>query len=326
MMGGGVKLGSQVETAQKQYFKVPANLYQPSEIIDQDLYLYYQGQHLLFRPKNLMWSESDRQRLEDFGVKHLFIQCHSTSEHYEFLEKNLSRILLQDTIDSVQKSQVVYETSQAVMSDIFSRPQSTDNVKRSVGLVKNSIDFLKDQDNFLALMKLASTDFSEYTHAIQVSAYSIALAKEVGLKSFNELSAIGIGSILHDIGKTKVPRHILEKKDALDESERREVEKHPEYGYEILQKQRSIPEVAEMIVLQHHERPSGQGYPYRLGSDMICSAKIVAITDCFDCLTSDRPFKPRMKPFEAIQFMRTECADQYDHNILTSFIRVLGIK
>lgn len=314
------------ETEQAGYYSIPVNIYQTDEIIDRDLFLLYQGQYILFRPKNLIWNKEDGNRLSDFGVKNLFIRCESRHEHHQFLESNLAKILDAPLIEKAAKAQIIYDTSTSILGEIFERPNSSENVKRSVSFVKNSIDYLKDKDNFFYLMKMASANFNEYTHAVQVSAYAITLAQHTGMKTFNELSAIGIGSLLHDVGKVKIDRRILEKPGHLDESERREVQKHPEYGYEILHRQRSVPEMAEMIVLQHHERPDGKGYPYRLGSDMAYSAKIVALVDCFDLITSNRPYQPRMKPLDAIEYMRTEVRDDFDQNLLNEFIKVLGTK
>lgn len=330
-MGGGLESAElngreNPERQDVNFYPVPVNLYQPNEIIGQDLFLLYQGQYILYRPKSLIWSKGDTDRLTEFGVKNLYIRCESKAEHHQFLETNLAKILDAPLIDKKEKAQIIYETSTTLLVEIFDRPSSSENVKRSVSFVKNSINYLKDKDNFFYLMRMASSDFNEYTHAVQVSAYSIALAQQSGMRTFNELSAIGIGSLLHDVGKVKIDRKILEKAGKLDESERREVQKHPEYGYEIIHRQRSVPEMAEIIVLQHHERPHGQGYPYRLGIDMTFSAKIVSLVDCFDALTSNRPYQPRMKPMEAIEYMRSQVKDDYDQNLLTTFIKVIGTR
>ncbi len=328
-MGSGVdsaKGKAKADAGAQEYFQIPANFYQADELIDRDIFLYYQGQYLLFRPRNLVWKSEDSERLLQFGVKTLFVKAGSRDEHYLFLESNLSRILDQPKISKTEKTQILYETSQSVVSQIFNRPYSPESVKRSVSLIKNSIDYLKDQDNFQDLMKMASTDFSEYTHAIQTAAYSICLARQAGLSSFNDLSAIGIGSILHDLGKSKIDRKLLEKKEELTEDDLTELRRHPEYGYEILHNTRSIPELAELIVLQHRERPGGKGYPYALGQEISLCARMVSIADCFDSLTSDRPWQARLSPFKAIQMIRGELAHEYDQKLVTEFIRVLGIK
>lgn len=323
---GSLKSAEQKAEGIREYFSVPVSLYQAGDLIDRDLFLFYQGQYLLFRPRNLVWASSDTERLKDFGVSELFIHCRQKEEHYEFLESNIRKVLESNQIDAKRKSKIMFETSQTMMRDVFENHQSPATVKRSVSMVKNSIDFLKDKENFIQLMTMASADFSEYTHAVQVSAYSISLAKQIGMKSFNELSAIGIGALLHDIGKVKVDRRILDKKTYLNADERDEVRKHPQYGYEILKPQKSVPEMAEQIVLQHHERPNGSGYPQNLSEDMLIGAKIVAISDCFDCLTSNRPWQPALKSIEAIQVMLEDCRDEYDLNLMTDFIRILGIK
>lgn len=309
-----------------EYFQIPANFYHSDEIIDRDLFIVYQGQYLLFRPKNLVWKAEDSQRLEQFNIKSLWVQASTRDEHYLFLESNLSRILEQKKISRAEKTQILFETSEQVVGQIFDRPNSPEAVKRSVSLIKNSLDFLKNKENFHELMKFAATDFSEYAHAIQSAAYSIALAQRAGLTSFNDLSAIGVGSILHDLGKSKIDRQILEKEEALSDDERQEIRHHPEYGFEILKKTRAIPELSELIVLQHHERPGGRGYPHGLDTDIVLCAKIVAITDCFDSLTSDRPWVQKLSSFKAIQMMRTDLAVEYDQNLVLEFIKVLGVK
>lgn len=316
----------ELEDAKAKYFAIPINFYQPDEIISRDLYVFYQGQHFLYRPKNLIWNIEDFKRLQEFEVKSLFIRCEDAKEHHQFLETNLSKILDEPKIPGEEKAQILFETSTFVIEDIFSRPSSSENVKRSVGLVKNSLEYLRDRENFFEFMRFASEDFNEYTHAMQVAAYAITLARQCGMKSFNDLSAIGIGSLLHDFGKVKIDKNILNKPGPLTEEERREVQKHPEYGYEILHRQRSIPEMAEVIVLQHHERPQGTGYPYRLGADMMFSAKILSLVDCFDSLTSNRPYKAKMKGIEAIEYMQNEIASDYDQNLMIHFVRMLGRK
>lgn len=310
----------------KVFFSIPVSLYQADELIDRDLYLLYQGDYLLFRPKNMVWTKEDTQRLAEFQVEDLYIKCVEEDQHYKFLEENIRKVLDSRQLDSKRKSMIMYETSETMMKQVFDRANSPSTVKRSVSMVKNSIDFLKDKQNFYDLMSMASANFSEYTHAVQVSAYAITLAKEMGLKSFNELSAIGIGALLHDIGKTKVDSKILGKHDILTEDERFEVRKHPAYGYEILHKQRSVPEMAEHIVLQHHERSNGSGYPYKLGEEMSMAARVVALADCFDSLTSHRPWKNAMSAIDAVKFMSNDCDNDYDRNLLVGFIKVLGIK
>lgn len=310
----------------EEYYSIPVNLYQPDELILQDLYLLYQNQYLLFRPKNLRWTKDNINQLEKFGVRSLYIRCKSKADANQFLETNLSRILSEPKITSAEKAQIIYDTSNTIIEDIYSKPNSPEKVRRSVDFVRNSLDYLKEQENFINLMKMASQDFNEYTHAIQTSAYAVTLARALGMRTFNELAAVGIGSILHDLGKVKVDPRILDKGESLNEDEKTEVQRHPEYGFEMLKRQRSIPEEAEVIVLQHHERPNGKGYPYGLSDDIHLGTQIVSLVDCFDSLTSNRPYKKKLSGLNALRYIREELKDEYNPKLVVEFIKVLGVK
>lgn len=312
--------------AGSKYYQIPANLYQTGERIQEDLYLYYQGQYLLFRPKAFQWKDEDTQKLEGFGVKHLYIQCESESAHHQFLESNLTRIMREPRIPVAQKSKILYEASATMLESIYKNPDSPEALRRSIKIVENSIDFLSKRENFIELMKLATSDFSEYTHAVHTATYATTLTREMGLKTYDQLSAVGIGSLLHDIGKVRIAPDLLGKKDLLSADERKEIEKHPLYGYEIVRKNGSLPELSEKIILMHHERPNGKGYPYRLSGDFLVLAKIVGICDCFDSLTSNRIYQEAKSPLNALKLMQSDLQDEYDQNILTSFIRMLAGK
>jgi len=318
--------GVKPKGARKEYYSIPVNLYQPDELIHRDLYLLYQGEYLLFRPKNLRWNVEDQERLKSFDVSHLFIKCETVEDANAFLESNLARILHEPKIDRTQKAQIIYDTSRSIIEDIFLKPNSSEQLRRSVDFVKNSIDYLKEEEGFYEIMKMASSDFSEYTHALQTSAYAIALARSAGMRTFNELAAIGVGSILHDIGKVKIDARILDKGEHLNPDERREVQKHPQYGFEILRRHRTAPEEAEVIVLQHHERPEGKGYPYGINDELKFSVRVVSLVDCFDSLTSNRTYKKKLSALNAIRLMREDLKDEYDQNLLIEFIKILGIR
>lgn len=314
-----------VDESSFKFFRVPSNLYQPGDLIEEDLYFLYQGNYILYRLKNLPWKVEDRLKLNEFGVSELYIRCPSEKGHHYFLENHLTRILDEPDISSKEKAQILYQTSLTVVQDVFERPDNPDHMRRSIKAVKNSIDFIsKDKSNFFELMNLAQKDFSEYTHALQTAAYAITLARQVGIKTYNHISALGIGSILHDIGKVKIDRRILSKPTALTDAERTIVEMHPELGYEMVHQLGTIPEISEQIILQHHERPKGDGYPRKLkDSEINVLAKVVALCDCFDSLTSDRTFQKAQTPLEAVEFLKGKGSDLYDQKLLIEFIRML---
>lgn len=321
---GGVELLKGADFSEERYFKIPFNIYKPGDLIEEDLYFRYDGKYLLYRLKNLSWKKSDQQQLAEFGIRDLYIQCPSERTHQRFLENNLHRILDEPHIPAREKAEALYSTSISIVEEIFERPQSPETVKRSIGSVKHSIDYLnKDKSHFFELMNLAKKDFSEYTHALHTAAYAITLAKQLGIKAFNQISSLGIGSILHDIGKVKINSALLDKQEALTPEELKEVEKHSQYGYEMIHRLGMVPELSEVIILQHHERPTGRGYPHGISDEIHLLSKIVSLCDCFDLLTSERSYRKALKPIDAIDYLRTEVRDEYDQNLLTSFIAML---
>lgn len=313
-----------VGTEAFEFFRVPASLYRPGDIIEEDLYFLYQGQYVLYRLKNLVWKEDDNQRLREVDIQDLFMKFLSKRDHQKFLEVHLAKVLDAPQVPVSQKAKLLYQTSQSLVEEIFEAPGSSENIKRSMKSIKNTIDFLgKGKENFFELMSLATSNFSEYSHALHTAAYSIAMAHQMGIKSFNQISAIGTAALLHDIGKSRVARSILDKPGPLTADERALVEQHPQFSYEIVKESRSIPEVAELIILQHHERPNGKGYPHGMSQEIHAFSKLVALGDVFDSLTSDRVYQKAMKPLDAIEFLRGDLKEEYDQNLLIDFIRML---
>jgi HD-GYP domain-containing protein (c-di-GMP phosphodiesterase class II) len=130
---------------------------------------------------------------------------------------------------------------------------------------------------------------------------------------------------LHDIGMTKVPSNILDKKEPLNENDWETIKKHPVWGHEKLKKANYESEEATEIVLYHHERFDGNGYPFKKsGNEIPLYAKICAIADTFESLTGGRPFRLPKSPFEALKIMQVEMAREFDPELFRAFIMLLG--
>lgn len=325
LIGMGVgALGAQQAVAGTQFFKIPASLYRPGDLIEEDLYFHYQGQFVLYRLKNLVWKEEDHARLKSFDITELYIHFKDKREHQKFIEEHLAKVVESPRIADKVKAELLYSTSAAIIEDLFASPSSKENIKRSINSVKNTIHFLgRDRKNFFELMNLATSDFSEYTHAIQTAAYAIQLAHQMGIRAFNQVSSIGISALLHDIGKTRIPKEILQKSGPLTDDEYKLVKKHPIFSFEILKESRSTPEICEQIALQHHERLSKTGYPQGLGDEAHIFARILSIADSFDSRTSEKSHRAAVKPLEALELMRGQLAADYDQSLLLEFIKML---
>ncbi len=158
-------------------------------------------------------------------------------------------------------------------------------------------------------------------HSQRVSDYSVAMAEELGL-SPEIRHQIRIGALLHDIGKIGVPDSILSKPDCLTPEEYDEVKKHPVIGANIIKEVRLLQDELPALS-QHHEHMDGKGYPYGLRGDEISPiARIVAVADVFDALTSNRPYRDAMDVETALDILRKEAGDHLDTQYVDTFIEV----
>lgn len=160
-------------------------------------------------------------------------------------------------------------------------------------------------------------------HSDRVNRYSMAIGKKLGL-SKNEMDVLHHGSLLHDIGKIGVYDRILLKPQALNDEEFKVMQEHPEFGAEILKNMKAMKQLIP-IILHHHEKQDGTGYPLGLKGDEIpLGARIVQVADTWDAMASDRPYRRRLTKPEAIERMRSAAGTQLDVHCVEAFLSWLS--
>ena len=165
---------------------------------------------------------------------------------------------------------------------------------------------------------LQARDICTHAHCQRVIYYSLSLGRIMGL-SERELVTLERGVFLHDIGKIHMPDSVLQKPGLLSEAERTVMQQHSSIGYEMLRHNPLLTDAAE-IVLTHHERYNGSGYPMGLrGDDIPLGARICAITDTFDAITSIRPYRSPMSFEEACGYINSERGRHFDPHIVDMF-------
>ena len=167
----------------------------------------------------------------------------------------------------------------------------------------------------------------DYTaiHSMNVCIISLAFARSCGC-SVEQLKTIGMGALLHDIGKMKVPDEILNKPGKLTEQEFEVMKKHPVYGYELLKDDKQVSAESLDIVLSHHEHTNGSGYPNALTEHEIKPlTRIVCIVDVYDAVTSGRVYHNAMTPHDALKNMYNWMPGNFDQELVEIFIKSLGI-
>ncbi|AOT68597.1 HD-GYP domain-containing protein [Geosporobacter ferrireducens] len=186
-------------------------------------------------------------------------------------------------------------------------------------------DLLSNKNIIINLTDLRSADEYTFSHSVNVAVISIVIGKTLGYNQL-KLRDLGIGALLHDIGKTEIPLSILNKPGKLESDEIEIMRKHTVYGYEILKQYPNISILSRGISLMHHERIDGTGYPYgKKGDEIHEFAKIVAIADTYDAMTSNRIYKKKVAPEKAIEYLISTGNYNYDYNIVKLFLNHVTI-
>jgi HD-GYP domain-containing protein (c-di-GMP phosphodiesterase class II) len=166
-------------------------------------------------------------------------------------------------------------------------------------------------------------DLDTGMHSTRLAEWAVRVGEHFGMME-SELGDLETGAILHDVGKVGVPDAILNKPGKLDPEERKQVERHSEYGWAIL---RTIPtfERTSLLVLHHHERIDGKGYPTGLsGEDIPVGARIICVIDSFDAMISDRSYRKGLPVEEAIRRLRADSDTQFDRGVVDQFVRIVA--
>ncbi len=184
---------------------------------------------------------------------------------------------------------------------------------------------IRHPNALISLARLKTSDEYTYMHSVAVCALMVALARQLGMAEERVRDA-GLAGLLHDIGKMAVPLELLNKPGKLSDGEFAEVRKHPAAGARILLDSRQVGASVLDVCLHHHEKYDGSGYPHRLvGEQISLLARMGAICDVYDAITSDRPYKKGWSPAEAVRKMAEWTKGHFDPHLFQAFVKSVGI-
>lgn len=311
---------------QDDYIEINLESLKEDSLIDFNVFILRNEKYILYRESSLPFTKKEKDRLIDNRIKHIFINAIDKKKYYRYVESNLTEIVSDPEIPDEKKSMIIYDTSKELIKDVICHPRAGENIKRSKMVVDGTLDFvLGHKHSMHHLMNVMSFDYYTYTHSVNVSLFSVALAEKLDIGDRENMFRFGLGALLHDIGKGKIPDSIINKKGKLTPDEWALMKKHPEFGVEILKARGDeITEDSLYPVIQHHEKYNGKGYPYGLKGDEIhIYGKIVNVADIFDALTTKRSYKDAIQSFDAFKLMR-EFEGEYDPCIFKEFVILMA--
>lgn len=196
-------------------------------------------------------------------------------------------------------------------------------VRESVNRLTDSV--VRNPDALLLVTRLRETSAEAHARALQVSIYMIVFARHLQLER-EELELLGLLGLLQDIGKTRLPPELLEKKGPLTPAEMEAAKRHVQYSAEILKTTPGLPAKLPELALLHHERQDGTGYPRGLKGEQIgLHGSIAAIADTFDALTAPRPYAEPLSPSSALSYLYKERGTGYHADLVEQFIQCVGV-
>lgn len=311
--------------ADTMYFSVSQELLQSEEILNFDVYLLLGNQHVLYAGKNQRFTSRLKDKLQDKDISRVYIQSNQRPDFETYVERNFARILDDPETSVETKSEIFHDTMVKNVKGFFQQADprvSEEIVEQFRDLVQSSAEFLAQDQAIRNIGKLLSHDYKTYSHCMQV--YTLTLAM-MGRYDYSEEDKVltGIGALLHDVGKLKVPSSILNKPGKLNKEEWDYIKLHPVLGVGCCTQARLSQAIINCILF-HHEKCDGTGYPVGLKkSDIPSPVRILTVCDIFDAITSNRAYAKKEDPSYALRIMREEMSRSLDQTLFQDFIQLL---
>lgn len=316
-----------------EYFKLPIIFFSINKNITFDIYIKQSNDYVLYSTIQ-NFNENSIFKLNSNGIEFVYIKKSDYVEYNNYVTNNLPLLLKDPTIEIKQKGKIIYEHSLEITKNLFNTSENNivDNLQyqQILSLVDNIFMFITSSFNGLhTLEKLISYNYHDYVHSINTSIYSMSLFLYDSILNNDitprksEVKQLGIGAILHDIGKTKWPKELLNK-DKLTTLDIEEIRKHPIYGIEMCNLM-NMDNIIINTVLFHHEKLDGTGYPCGT-KNMNKYAKIVSICDVFTAMTCDRPYRQKHSTFDTLKYLKLQAeSGKMDSSLIMSFIKLVSI-
>jgi putative nucleotidyltransferase with HDIG domain len=230
--------------------------------------------------------------------------------------------------EEVQRAARICQEAKSAVVSMFEEVRMGNAV--DVGGARQLVEDISDSISrnpgaIISLARLKTADDYTYMHSVAVCAMMVALAKQLNLDEA-QTRACGMAGLLHDLGKVAMPSEVLNKPGKLTDDEFAIIKTHPTEGYKMLMASHGVDAVSLDVVLHHHEKMDGSGYPERLkGDEISLFAKMGAVCDVYDAITSNRPYKTGWDPAESLRKMAEWAKGHFDPLVFQAFVKSMGI-
>lgn len=270
------------------------------------LYLHQGREFVLYKEKDMELSGRNLDNLRDGGVSHVFVRTSEVESVRNYFEGNLGRLFAGNDLSVSAKNLVLCSTMVNYISDVYQNPGQPQFFANCRALLNRFHLQIDDRQELLNLLdNVSRSGVYLFTHCAQVAILAMLMHERLFASGHSELVEVGLGAMLHDIGMLGVSDRILDKSDTLVNDEYYRIRKHTKEGHYIASDKGVRETTALDIILRHHERFDGRGYPSQLaGYEIPRSAQVVGICDVFSALTNNRPYRSASSVIEALEIMR----------------------
>jgi len=299
---------------------------QDGSTTDFDLYIEAGERLVLYAKAPYAWTHGELERL--LADKHQALY-YSTADRVLVDTYRLvhSRIVIDESLPPPVRIARLTDAAAELTRILYAQPLTTAALGRVGDIAQAMVTCVEtDPTCIRALGKLANHDHYTYYHSARVAAYALAIALKLTSRETTQLTEMTTGALLHDIGKSRIDLAVLNKAGPLTPDEWVLMKEHPVHGGAIVADS-LLSVVPRSIILQHHERFDGSGYPHQLSErELLDEVKIASFADVFDALTTNRPYHESRTPFEALDFIRHKLLKNLHKDSFRAMTQLLGVE
>jgi HD-GYP domain-containing protein (c-di-GMP phosphodiesterase class II) len=304
---------------------IPAVTIEYLKEIDFDVYIVgAQGQPVLFCSGKRLPQLAEWAAMRENAVSRLLIKAADEERWRTQFGARVLQLLEENTIQPLRQYELLQALLDGALRTAHHSAATATAIKQTQQFAPHLVRILRQGVAAGELFQILRHDFDTFSHVLNVASYCVLLARHWGIQDTGELERIAVGALLHDFGKRDIPRHILMKRASLTVAERALVQEHPQRGYEALQGRQELEFGQLMMAYQHHERVDGSGYPVQImGQEMHPWARLCAVCDVFEALTSDRPYRKSLGLNGALELLEGQAGTHFDREMVQCWMSAI---